>query len=511
MRRLALALLALATLAAPAAAQAVTRYVTPTGADAGDCRRAAPCSAAHAIAGEGSAAGDTVVVLPGVYDVVPLVISRPLLVTARPDDPRPLLHSATGTTLTVGADAAGTVLEHLALRASGGDGIAADIRAAAVIDDVRARSSGTGCLRSATAGVRLEDSVLTLRGASAGPCVQTTGADTTWDGVRIEAPLADLAASYEGNGDLTDVTAVGRLGGLALLGTPSAHRLTAEGRDHGLLLEEGSALVTDTLALARRGGSAVRARAGEHELVNLTVQASGAGSAGIRAQDGAVLTVKNTIARAADDLAADPGGQLSAVRSNFRRGVGVLDFGANQGGSPRFVAAGRGDFGLRPGSPAIDAGSFEINAASADRAGRFRWLGDAPDIGAFEYAPPRRLRARRDRKAPVLRAVALSTDRLRPGRRGVAFSAAARPPRFALLRWFVSERSDIVMTVRRAGRRQPVVGTIVQPAALGWGALKLSGELDGRPLARGRYVLRIVARDVTQNLSRPRDVALEIR
>jgi hypothetical protein len=89
-------------------------------------------------------------------------------------------------------------------------------------------------------------------------------------------------------------------------------------------------------------------------------------------------------------------------------------------------------------------------------------------------------------------------------RRGVAFSAARKPARVGtLVRWFVSEKADIVITVRRPGANRPVVGTIVQPAKLGWGTLRLDGRLDARRLPRGRYVLEVLARDVSQNLSKP--------
>jgi hypothetical protein len=49
-----------------------------------------------------------------------------------------------------------------------------------------------------------------------------------------------------------------------------------------------------------------------------------------------------------------------------------------------FVDPARGDFRLRKGSPAIDAGSPDL-APKTDIAGTPRPQGDAVDLGAYEY------------------------------------------------------------------------------------------------------------------------------
>lgn len=487
-------------LLAPPGAGAATRYVTPDGLDGGACSRSAPCSLGWALEGDGSRAGDEVVVGGGTYVDQPVVIRRPLTVTARPDAPRPVLRLTRpgGVALTVGADALDTVVEHLDVRAAGAGATAVEVLTAATLDDVVLRAADGACLRSAASGLRLEDAVLRQAGAGSVPCLQTTGEDTTWQGVTVAAPAADVAAVYRGNATITDATITGRLRGLELSGEADAHRLTVSGRRAGLVLG-GSTTVTDSVAVVRRTGAAVRAAGGAHLLLNLTAYGRGAGSTGILADDGAELTVKNTIARGrAIDLDAGAG-RILVESSNWRGGGGtIVDEGANQSAPPRFVAPAAGDFRLRAGSPAVDAGSFELNSGGADRDGRFRWLGPRPDIGAYERPAPRPGR-RPDTRRPTLGVVRL-------GRSAFRARGAGAGTRLLVV---VSETSDLVLQVWRPHARRSS-GTIVVPLRTGTNRVRLTARVDGRPLRPGRYVMTVTARDVAQNLSRPRRLAFRV-
>jgi hypothetical protein len=458
-----------------------------------------------------------------------MVVDRPLTITAAPDRARPVLRSAQPNTVavTVTAAAADSMIDHLDVRATGRGAVGFDVASAATIDDVTATSATSACLRGDATGLRVSHATMRQTRPGSEPCLQTTGEDTMWDGVTVSVRDAPLAASYSGNAVIIDVTVRGGDTALELGGSPTAHRVTADGKQRGIALS-GNALVTDTVAIAGGGGAAVFAGAGDHELVNVTAWGADAGSFGVRAVNSAQILVKNTIARggsadisaAGQPGSATPGspcplprgctpGTISVDHSNWRRIVGATDNGFNQHARPRLADPALGDFRLRRGSPAIDKGSFEYNSGNADRAGRFRWLGESPDIGAYEFPSPRPSSRGLDNRRPRLGVVRLTARTFRAGGSGLAFSAARRPRTGTTLVFVMSEDGDFVGLVSRAGKKRSL-GAVVRHVGRGTSRIRLSGRLNGKALEPGRYVLTVLGRDVSQNLSRPRRLPFRI-
>src|SRR3954451_8420966 len=294
MRRLA-SLVVVACALMPASAGAATRYVTPTGADSGRCDRSAPCTIAYAVNGDGSRAGDTVVLLRGTYTDQPIVLSRSLTVTGPEAGGRPVLSTTQpgGAALTVAAGGAGSLVSHMEIRASGDGTTGVDITGTVALEDLAVSTASGPCLHSTAVGVRIDDSSFTTGAVSDGICLQTTGDDTEYDDISVTALNMATAGSMTGNGKVIDSTFTGQTTGLELAGKPDAHRVTAIGALRGLVLS-GATTITDSVAIARGGGTALFAGSGSQQLLNITAWGEGEGSIGVRAVNGAQVTVQNT-------------------------------------------------------------------------------------------------------------------------------------------------------------------------------------------------------------------------
>jgi hypothetical protein len=158
-------------------------------------------------------------------------------------------------------------------------------------------------------------------------------------------------------------------------------------------------------------------------------------------------------------------------------------------GPYRWVNPSAGDFHLRSGSPAIDAGSPEY-APRTDRDGWLR-LG-TPDAGAYEFGagpiPGPGLRQPKSPGGKGKKRLRFRSLRLRP--RVICKRARRRCPSSARLRVVLSRRARIsvrVMRTRRAHRprrvRMRALGMERRPVA----------RLKARHLRRGRYRVRVVA------------------
>jgi hypothetical protein len=144
-----------------------------------------------------------------------------------------------------------------------------------------------------------------------------------------------------------------------------------------------SAGAVDSAALWLRDGSS----RGSVEIRNVTAYATAGTGNGVHCDvaDGSA-TVVSTIARGKGyDADLLPACKISY--SNFRpaNSTGVSAGVGNQSAEPIYADA---DYRPAAGSPTIDAGAFDALSSSPDPDGRPRVLGTAPDIGAYEYAPP---------------------------------------------------------------------------------------------------------------------------
>jgi hypothetical protein len=195
---------------------------------------------------------------------------------------------------------------------------------------------------------------------------------------------------------------------LELTGGAKADRVVAVasevvGTGVAVLLESSptpTALV-NSVARVVGSGTAVNMKdgsgpAGGATLVNVTATSTGVASTAVGTQLAVASPVlRNVIARGSDkDLHAKSGTMgIDVAHSNFRSygSDNWIDGGNNQVDvPPSFVNEAAGDYHEAAGSPTIDAGTpHPLVDGTSDPDGWARSIGVAPDIGAFEYEPPR--------------------------------------------------------------------------------------------------------------------------
>ena len=154
-------------------------------------------------------------------------------------------------------------------------------------------------------------------------------------------------------------------------------------------------------------------------------------------------------------------------------------------------------------------------------------LPPAPPAPPAEPGPPVTI-AGPDLVAPVVGGVRLSSTLIRVGSGGTAFVRAAQARSAgATLSFTLSERSRVQVTLSRLvtqvgprsrcgastrarGTETGRVGVLSRTLAAGRRTMKIDGTVDGQPLPRGRYVLRVRASDGAGNLSAIRSVAFTL-
>ena len=175
------------------------------------------------------------------------------------------------------------------------------------------------------------------------------------------------------------------------------------------------------------------------------------------------------------------------------------------------------DWHLVPGSPAADSGSEAPlvageSGADLDRNPRVadgnRDCVARRDKGAYELtgqsAP-----CPAPNPAPALGRVSMTNKVFRArGAKAPARSSARRPaPVGTTFRWRLSEAARVTITI---SRKRKVRGRLTARARAGRGSKSFSGRLKGKPLAPGRYLAVLVARDPSGQSSAPRRIAFKI-
>ncbi len=287
--------------------------------------------------------------------------------------------------------------------------------------------------------------------------------------------------------------------------------------DDSLIRSEGKGSV----ALSAPGGSSVSPESALAR--NVTAVAKGTESIGILSTNinpvsggSMTLDLKNAIASGDGyDLVASGifgPSHIIVTNSNFDSSLPIgeetnITGGQNQTAPPQFVDAGSGDYREAPGSPTIDAGSTDqIGALDLD--GNTRNQGAAPDIGAFELAPP---------PPPVTAIESLSVTpkvfrAVNAG--GAIFSSKRRPhgPVGTAVSFALSRAATVDFSVeravkgRRAGKRcakrtksnrdhkkctlfTAMKGGFTDSGAAGQNRFQFSGRIGGKALKPGSYRL----------------------
>jgi hypothetical protein len=181
----------------------------------------------------------------------------------------------------------------------------------------------------------------------------------------------------------------------------------------------------------------------------------------------------------------------------------------NQSSPPQFLNAGAGDYREAAGSPTIDSGADE-KLGSSDFDGNPRFLGSAPDIGAFEFVPP-----------PValpalsgqIQSLAVTPHKFRAAGGGEAISSVRKKaPLGSRVTYSLSAGATVAFSIerrlpgRKVGKRcvkktkvnqgkkrcsrfMGVRGKFTHSGQAGQSRFRFSGRIAGRSLKPGSYRL----------------------
>ena len=175
-------------------------------------------------------------------------------------------------------------------------------------------------------------------------------------------------------------------------------------------------------------------------------------------------------------------------------------------GDPLFANPLAGDFHLRAGSPAIDAGAMQDPALPTDLDGHPRDQGRAPDLGGFETTPPGGSGAggpgphsTGGGHVPLLSRLHVTPARFRIGGRGggttIAFRLDTASKVTLTLQRVLSghRKGKRCVTGQKRGRRCTLLRSAghltVRTGHAGTNTVRFLGRLGGHQLAPGSYRL----------------------
>jgi len=522
---------ALCLFATSAFAATTTRFASPTGTVSmtATCTDAAlPCSIATALGA--ARTGDNLSLANGVYDLAGKTLPA-IPLHWMPTDPttRPIITSAaTPPTLVLTAAQSGTTFDHLEIDNTGKQlMVESAVPLAIEGGDVTVRSTvlkGFKCVQAFGLGkVEIDDS--TLNATQATTCV-ILGPNTILRRSTVQPPEAVISTATPPPvaataGLIEDSTVTG---GLELVGNAVARRVRAIGTT-GIV---GQGLVVDSFA----EGFGSKGAAIEAGPFGGTLRVVGSTAIGKRAPallapnvvsadpiDPNKLVVTDSIASSdIADLQAIPSltcqidffcadGMIQIDHSLFNTrspavgatGAALIAAGAgNRTGDARFTDPIRNNYHLLPGSPGIDAGVVNPDAAPFDLDGNARVQGRAPDLGAFETAAPAGAGGSgsggaggssggggpNTRTAVVLSRVAIKPSHFHvDGRAKIQFNLdRAASVKLTFARQIVSRHHKKFRTVGHL---------TVRKAKAGKNTVLFLGRVGGKPLRRGRYRLTV--------------------
>jgi phosphodiesterase/alkaline phosphatase D-like protein len=222
-------------------------------------------------------------------------------------------------------------------------------------------SAGNITLRGSAAGVRLVGAA----GLNA-PTLTVSGGSARE--LRVESSSSFPAISLDGTGDRLQVFAT------------NANAMTLAG---------GSTLTTSVVHTSAAGAIAVRINGGAlttTTVAHSTIVATGSGSTGLDSSGLlASPSVTNSIVNGtSNDVVGDLLASVSVSYTAYRTALSAYVSGGagNRNAAAIFVNAGALDFQQASNSPTVNTGN--AGTATVDIDGRPRWIGEGPDIGAYE-------------------------------------------------------------------------------------------------------------------------------